>query len=153
MKSRKNYIHTDWYGAYWQFSKIFLHDPAQKNKENGWNGSDDHVQGSDHIPFGESRDLLQRRIGKRWGSYAVKLAAAGAHFPIPWLFLSLRIRPDDRVDYCVDCSFLPWCKHQVLVFTLERTGARPVGEQRWVLGPQWAFPAKCHLAVPNNCLV
>ena len=35
----------------------------------------------------------------------------------------------DRADYCLDCSFLSQCKHRVLVFTLEWSGARPMGEQ------------------------
>ena len=38
-------------------------------------------------------------------------------------------RPDDRADYCLDCSFLPQWKHRVLVFTLEWSGARFLGEQ------------------------
>ena len=31
-------------------------------------------------------------------------------------------RPDDRADYCLDCSFLPQWKHWVLVFNLEWNG-------------------------------
>ena len=27
-------------------------------------------------------------------------------------------RPDDRADYCLDCSILPQWKHRVIVFTL-----------------------------------
>ena len=48
------------------------------------------------------------KVGKS-GAYAMKRVAAGAHLPTPTC-------PDDRADYCLDCSFLPWCKHQVLVF-------------------------------------
>ena len=54
--------------------------------------------------------------------------AAGAHLPTPWLFEPAE-RPDVKADYCLDCSFLPRWKHRVLVFTLEWSGARPVGEQ------------------------
>ena len=54
--------------------------------------------------------------------------AAGAHLSTPWVFEPAK-RPDDRADYCLDCSFLPQWKHQVLVFTLEWSGARPMGEQ------------------------
>ena len=56
----------------------------------------------------------------------MKREASSAHFPTPWLFEPPK-RPDDRADYCLDCSFLPEWKHQVLVFTLEWSGARPMG--------------------------
>ena len=59
---------------------------------------------------------------------SMKRVAAGAHLPTPWLFEPAK-RPDDRADYCLDCSFLPQWKHLVLVFTLEWSGARPMGEQ------------------------
>ena len=62
------------------------------------------------------------------GANAMKRVAAGAHLPTPWLFEPAK-RPDDRADYCLDCSFLPQWKHRVLVFTLEWSGARLVGEQ------------------------
>ena len=58
----------------------------------------------------------------------MKRVAAGAHLPTPWLFEPAK-RPDDRADYCLDCSFLPQWKHRLLVFTLEWNGARLVGEQ------------------------
>ena len=45
----------------------------------------------------------------------MKRVAAVAHIPTPWLF-ELAKRPDDRADYCLDCSFLPQWKHQVLDF-------------------------------------
>ena len=45
-----------------------------------------------------------QRKGK-FGAYAIKRVAAGAHLPTPWLFESAK-RPDDRADYCMDCSFL-----------------------------------------------
>ena len=56
----------------------------------------------------------------------MKRLGAGAYLPTPWLFEPAK-RPDDRADYCVDCSFLLWCKYQVLVFTLEWSGAPPMG--------------------------
>ena len=59
---------------------------------------------------------------------AMKRVAAEAHLPTPWLFEPVK-RPDDRANYCLDCSFLPQCKHRVLVFTLEWSGARPMGEK------------------------
>ena len=34
------------------------------------------------------------------GSYAMKLVAAGAHIPTPWLFEPAKC-PDDRADYCL----------------------------------------------------
>ena len=58
----------------------------------------------------------------------MKRVAAGAHLPTPWFFETAK-RLDDRADYCLDYSFLPQWKHHVLVFTLEWSGARPVGEQ------------------------
>ena len=72
----------------------------------------------------------------------MKRVAAGAHLPTPWLFEPAK-RPDDRADYCLDCSFLPQWKHRVLVFTLEwrvhnrvrlyktkpRDDLRPVGKR------------------------
>ena len=41
----------------------------------------------------------------------MKRVAAGAHLPTPWIFDPAK-RPDDRADYCLNYSFLPWCKHQ-----------------------------------------
>ena len=75
--------------------------------------------------------LGKRKEGKL-GTNAMKRVAAVAHLPTPWLF-ELAKHPDDRADYCLDCSFLPQWKHRVLVFTLEWSGARPMGEQ----GEQW----------------
>ena len=36
----------------------------------------------------------------------MKRVAAGDHLPTPWLFEPAK-RPDDRADYCLDCSFHP----------------------------------------------
>ena len=74
-----------------------------------------------------SLNVLRPRKGKL-GANAVKRVAADAHLPTPWLFEPAK-RPDDRADCCLDCSFLSRWKHQVLVFTLEWSGARPMGEQ------------------------
>ena len=63
---------------------------------------------------------------ERLGANAMKRIAAGAHLQ---KFFEPKNRPDDRADYCLDCSFLSQCKHQVLVFTLEWSGTRPMGEQ------------------------
>ena len=52
------------------------------------------------------------------GTYARQGVAAGAHLPTPLLFERAK-RPDERADYCLYCSFLPQCKHQILVFTVE----------------------------------
>ena len=60
---------------------------------------------------------IERKKGKL-GAYAMKRVAAGADLPTSWLFEPAK-RPDDRADYCLDCSFLHQCKHQVLVFTPE----------------------------------
>ena len=65
---------------------------------------------------------------RKFGPYALKRVAAGAHLPTPWLF-ELAKRPHDRADYCFDCSFLPKWKQLVLVLTLEWSGARSMGEQ------------------------
>ena len=56
----------------------------------------------------------------------MKRIAAGAHLPT-WRFEPAK-RPEDRADYGLDCSFLPQWKHSVLVFTLEWSVARPMGE-------------------------
>ena len=53
----------------------------------------------------------------------MKRVAAGAHFPTPWNFEPAE-RPDDRADYCLDCSFLPQCKYHVLVFRLNEMYAQ-----------------------------
>ena len=42
---------------------------------------------------------------KKLGAYALELVAAGAHLPNPWVF-ELAKRPDDRADYCLNCSEL-----------------------------------------------
>ena len=51
----------------------------------------------------------------------MKGVAAGAHLPTPWLFEPAK-RPDDRADYCLDCSFLLQWKHRIVVFRLEWSG-------------------------------
>ena len=61
----------------------------------------------------------------------MKRVAAGAHLPTPLLFEPAK-RPDDRGDYCLDCSF-QW-KLQFPVEALGTrfytwSGARPMGEQ------------------------
>ena len=58
---------------------------------------------------------VETNINESWSSYswrkvklgahAIKRVAAGAHLQTPWLF-ELAKRPDDRADYCLDCSFL-----------------------------------------------
>ena len=63
------------------------------------------------------------------GANAIKRVAAGTHLSTPWLFEPAK-RPHDRAVYYLDCSFLPQCKHQVLFFTVEWTGARHMGEHR-----------------------
>ena len=53
----------------------------------------------------------QEKKGKGMlGTNAIKRVAAGAHLPTPWLFEPAKL-PDDRADYCLDCSFLPHCKY------------------------------------------
>ena len=64
----------------------------------------------------------------KMGANTMKRVAARAHLPTPLLFEPAK-RPDDRADLCQDCSFLPQWKHQVFVFTLEWSGARPMGEK------------------------
>ena len=65
---------------------------------------------------------------RKLGANAMKRVAAGAHLPTPWLFEPAK-SSDDRADYCLDGSFLPQWNHRVLDFTLEWSGARPMGEQ------------------------
>ena len=43
---------------------------------------------------------------RKLAANAMKRAAASAHLPTPWLFESAK-RPDDRTDYCLDCSSSP----------------------------------------------
>ena len=85
------------------------------------------------------------------GTNAMKRVAAGAYLLTPWLFEPAK-RPDDRADYCPDCSFLPQWKHRILVFTLEWSGVRPMGEQWWGLGPMSISSEVGHLAMPINFL-
>ena len=81
----------------------------------------------------------------------MKRVAAGAHLPTPWLFEPAKL-PDDRADYCLDCSFFLQWKHRVLLFTLEWSGARPMGEQWLGLGPM-SIPSELgQLAMPTNFL-
>ena len=60
------------------------------------------------------------------GAYAMKRIAAIAHLPTSWLLEPVK-RPDDTAHYCPDGIFLHKCKHKVLVFTVEWTGARHEG--------------------------
>ena len=81
------------------------------------------------VPNGESNMVVVVALQKEGalGAYAIKRVAAGAHLPISWLFEPTK-RPDDRADYCLNCSFLLQCEHQVLGFTRVEW-ARPMGEQ------------------------
>ena len=62
-------------------------------------GPTDHVAGEDRLEtiLGEGKEKLE--------TYAMTRVVAGAHLPTPWLFESAK-RPDDRANYCLDCSFL-----------------------------------------------
>ena len=62
-------------------------------------------------------DFVQGKEQEKLGANVVKRVAAGAHLPTPWLFEAAK-RPDDRAVYCLNCTFLPQWKQQVLVFTL-----------------------------------
>ena len=64
------------------------------------------------MPSLESKTLQWKGKEGKLGTNAIKRVAAGAHLPTPWLFEPAKC-PDDRADYCLDCSFLPQCKHQV----------------------------------------
>ena len=74
--------------------------------------------------FFSGDDMKKGLRNGNFGAYAIKRVAAVAHLRTPWLFEPAE-RQDDRADYCLDCSFVPYCKHRVLVFTVEWTGARP----------------------------
>ena len=53
--------------------------------------------------------VLARELGRKEEElvvYAIKRVAAGAHVPTPRFFEPAK-RPDDRADFCMDCSFLP----------------------------------------------
>ena len=63
----------------------------------------------------------------------MKRVAAGAHLPTLWLFEPAK-RLDGGVDYCLDCSFLPYCKHQLLILTFQWTRAQHPVE---AVGEQW----------------
>ena len=52
----------------------------------------------------EKDSHLGKEEGKL-GAQATKRVAAGAHLPTPWLFEPVK-RPDDRAEFCLDCSFL-----------------------------------------------
>ena len=47
----------------------------------------------------------QAKKGKM-GAYTMNRVAAGAHLPTAWFFVPAK-RPDNRADYCLDCSCLP----------------------------------------------
>ena len=82
---------------------------------------------------------------------AMKRVAAGVHLPTPRLSEPAKC-PEDGADLCLCCSSLPDCKHQVLVFTVEWTVARPMGEEWCGLGSV-SIPSKLgHLAVPSISL-
>ena len=58
------------------------------------------------LPFFKQWQTRQRPKKGKLGADAMKRVAEGAHLPTPWLFETAK-RPDDRADYCLDCSFLP----------------------------------------------
>ena len=53
--------------------------------------------------------------------------------------------PDDRADYCLDCTFLPQ-------YTLEWSDARPMSEQWCGLGPMSTTSELGHLEMPMDFL-
>ena len=69
---------------------------------------------SDASTTGWEIPAKERKKEGKLRANARKRVAAGAH---PWLFEPAE-RPDDRAEYCLDCSFLPQWNHRVLVFTL-----------------------------------
>ena len=87
----------------------------------------------------------------------MKHNAAGAHL-LTHLFFEPAELPDDRANYCLYCSFLPHCKHWVLIFTLEWSGAHPMdqmAQESFELGPfnpeSYALPAAPHwLGIHNK---
>ena len=87
--------------------------------------------------------------GKNVGGKRYEACSRGFYLPTPRLF-ELAKRSDDRAGYCLGCSFLPQRKHQVLFFTLEWSGALPMGDKWRGFGPI-SFPSELsHLAVPIN---
>ena len=69
--------------------------------------------------------LTEPQMKGKLEACAMKRVATGAHLPTPWPFEPAK-RPEDRTDYCLDC-FQTQCKHQVIIFTFEWTGAHPMG--------------------------
>ena len=51
-------------------------------------------------------EKAMKRGKEKMGAYAMKRVAAGAHLRTLWLLEPAKL-PDDRADYCLDCSFLP----------------------------------------------
>ena len=74
-----------------------------------------------------ARLYVKKKKKVRGTSY--KARSRGRASPDTLVFFEPAKHADDRADYCLDCSGLPRCKHQVHVFTLEWNGARPMGEQ------------------------
>ena len=70
----------------------------------------------------------------------MKRVAAGAPLLTPWHYRPVK-RPENRADYCLDCSFLPKCEHWVPVYNLlgRAFQLRLGAESREV--PTQAFPA------------
>ena len=50
--------------------------------------------------------IMEKKGKGKLGAIAMKRVAAGAQLLTPSLF-GAAIRPDDRADYWLDCSFLP----------------------------------------------
>ena len=65
----------------------------------------------DRIPLAASMLIslfflfLNRGEKGKFEAYAMQRVAAGAHLPTHWLFEPAKL-PDDRADYCLNCSFL-----------------------------------------------
>ena len=78
-----------------------------------------------HSHFSDS-NLEERK--RELGANAMERVAPDAHFPTPWLFEPVN-RPDDKADYSLDWFPLRFYVQVLYVFTLEWSGARPMGEQ------------------------
>ena len=91
------------------------------------------------IPYSHAvMNSKKRKVG------SIRYEARSRGRVTPWHFERTK-PPDNRFEYCLDCTSF-YCKHQVLVFTVEWNGPRPMGEQWSALGPMSIHSELDHLA-------
>ena len=73
----------------------------------------------------------------------MKRVAAGAHLPSPWLFEPVKRPTIDLINAWTAVPARHQCEHQVLVFTVEWTGAKIIETRRHLVSTSYENSSSC----------